>query len=139
MGSWFSLAFSAILFGFAHLGNDNANWETSVGIAIQAGILLGALYMVTRSLWLPIALHCAWNAMQQGVLGGAVSGNKVVDAILTTVSVGSDRFSGGAFGIEGSAFTTLVCGLTGVACCVLAARQKQTIKGRWLTKTRNLA
>lgn len=138
MGSWFSLAFSAILFGFAHFGNPNANWETSVGIAIQAGILLGALYMVTRSLWLPIAVHCGWNAMQQGIVGGALSGNKV-EAILTTVSVGSERFSGGAFGIEGSVFTTIICGLTGVTCCVIAVRQKKTIKGRWLTKQSNLA
>lgn len=133
MGTWFSLALSAILFGLMHLGNPNANWETSLAIALEAGILLGALYVVTRSLWMPIAVHWAWNSMQQGVIGGALSGNKI-ESILTSVPVGPEQFSGGAFGIEGSAITTMICASVGLICCVLAVRQQKTIKGRWLTK-----
>lgn len=70
MGSWFALAASAILFGVLHVGNPNATWETALGLSLQAGVLLAGAYMVSRSLWLPIAIHCAWNAMQQGVIGG---------------------------------------------------------------------
>ena len=132
MGSWFALAASAILFGVLHVGNPNATWETALGLSLQAGVLLAGAYMVSRSLWLPIAIHCAWNAMQQGVIGGALSGNKV-DAILTISPAGPERFSGGAFGIEGSVITTAICGFVGIIFCVIAVRRQKTIRGRWLT------
>ena len=103
-----ALVVSAILFGAIHLGNDNASLGVGVGLVVQAGLLLGTAYLWTQRLWLPIGLHFAWNFMQAGVVGGALSGSKV-SAIITAAAKGPEWLSGGAFGIEGSAVTTTVC------------------------------
>ncbi|HEX3116662.1 MAG TPA: CPBP family intramembrane glutamic endopeptidase, partial [Bradyrhizobium sp.] len=58
-GSWAALLVTALLFGLAHRANPNATWFSSFAIAVEAGILLGGAYMLTRSLWLPIGLHAA--------------------------------------------------------------------------------
>ena len=103
-----ALIVSAILFGAIHLMNDNASLTIGAGLVVQAGMLLGVAYLWTQRLWLPIGLHFAWNFMQAGSVGGALSGSKV-SAIMTTVPRGPEWLSGGAFGIEGSIITTLVC------------------------------
>ena len=36
---------------------------------IEAGLLLGAAYVLTRRLWLAIGIHFGWNFMQAGVFG----------------------------------------------------------------------
>ncbi len=108
LGSWPALAISALLFGLAHAGNPNATIGTSVGLSIQAGILLGAAYMIAGNLWLAIGLHAGWNFMQQAIFGGALSGGEV-HAILTADFVGPAWLAGGGFGVEGSVVATLVC------------------------------
>ncbi|MBV9882492.1 MAG: CPBP family intramembrane metalloprotease [Sphingomonadaceae bacterium] len=60
-GSWIALAVTAALFGLAHIANQGATWFSSLAIAIEAGILLGAVYMLTRRLWAAMGLHAAWN------------------------------------------------------------------------------
>ena len=37
--------------------------------------MLGAAYMLTRSLWLPMGLHAAWNFTQGEIFDVPVSGN----------------------------------------------------------------
>ncbi|VAW07871.1 hypothetical protein MNBD_ALPHA05-2012, partial [hydrothermal vent metagenome] len=61
LGTWISLLFSAALFGALHLGNDNATLIAALAIALEAGVLLAAVYMVTRRLWVVIGLHAGWN------------------------------------------------------------------------------
>ncbi|MGN6057157.1 MAG: lysostaphin resistance A-like protein, partial [Sphingomicrobium sp.] len=73
-GSWAALIVTSALFGMAHLANPNATWFTSLAIALEAGVLLGAAYMLTRSLWMPIGLHAAWNFTQGYIFGVPVSG-----------------------------------------------------------------
>lgn len=130
LGSWVALVLSALLFGLLHAGNPNATWAAALGLSLQAGVLLAAAYMVSRSLWLPIGLHWGWNAVQAGVVGGTVSGH-VSRAIVTTEPVGPDVLSGGAFGIEGSIIATGVCAALAVAFCVLAVRLGRTKPGFW--------
>ena len=62
------------MFGAAHLGNPNSTYFAAFCIAVEAGILLGAAYMLTRSLWLPMALHAAWNFTQGEIFDVNVSG-----------------------------------------------------------------
>ncbi len=54
LGSWVALVLSAFFFGLLHAGNPNATWAAALGLSLQAGVLLAAAYMVSRSLWLPI-------------------------------------------------------------------------------------
>lgn len=57
LGTWAALALSALIFGLAHLTNQNATLWSAIAIAVESGILFGGLYMLTRGLWLPIGLH----------------------------------------------------------------------------------
>src|SRR5699024_4499646 len=81
--------------------------------AIEAGILFGLVYHVTRSLWACIGLHAAWNIMQGTVYGIPVSGTDA-DGFLVSTRTGPDWLTGGAFGAEASVIA-LVC------CCLLSA------------------
>ncbi len=108
LGSVLALALSRLLFGLLHLANPNATLWGGLAIAIEAGLLLGAVYMLTRRLWLAIGLHFAWNFVQGGVFGVAVSGN-AVEGLFESTLTGPPLLSGGAFGAEASVFAVLVC------------------------------
>ncbi len=106
VGSWIALAASAALFGALHLMNPNATPIAALAIALEAGLMLGAAYMVTRRLWLAIGIHMAWNFAQGGIFGVAVSGNKSVGLLQSTLS-GPEFISGGEFGAEASIFAVI--------------------------------
>jgi hypothetical protein len=116
------LAISSALFGLAHIGNDNATWLSSAAIMIEAGILLGALYMLTRRLWAVVGTHFAWNYTQGGVFGVAVSGTQV-DGILQSRLTGPELITGGEFGIEASALAVALCVAVAVAVLRVAIRR----------------
>ena len=73
-GSWAALMVTSVLFGLAHVINPNATWFSSFAIAVEAGVLLGGAYMLTRSLWMPMGLHAAWNFTQGDIFDVPVSG-----------------------------------------------------------------
>ena len=100
--TWVALLVSAILFGWMHISNDNATWWSSLAIAIEAGLLLGAAYKWSGTLWVPIGIHWAWNYVQGNVFGLAVSGMNSGNTILVTTVDGPDIITGGAFGPEAS-------------------------------------
>ncbi|MBQ7204324.1 MAG: CPBP family intramembrane metalloprotease [Muribaculaceae bacterium] len=97
-----ALLISAILFGWMHISNDNATWWSSLAIAIEAGLLLGAAYKWSGTLWVPIGIHWAWNYVQGNIFGLAVSGMNAGTTMLVTTANGPDIITGGAFGPEAS-------------------------------------
>jgi membrane protease YdiL (CAAX protease family) len=103
-----ALVISALLFGALHLANPHSSLLIAAGLAAQAGVLLGAAYLLTRHLWLPIGLHFAWNFGQATVYGGALSGT-TTHAIISAKLTDPTWLSGGEFGVEGSVFATLFC------------------------------
>ncbi|MFQ5399313.1 MAG: lysostaphin resistance A-like protein [Anaerolineae bacterium] len=113
LGTWVALAFSAFFFGFAHAANPNATLFSSLAIALEAGILLGAAYLFTRRLWIAIGLHFAWNFTQGGIFGIAVSGHQR-SGLLQPQITGPDFLTGGEFGAEASIFAVLICLTAGV-------------------------
>ncbi len=113
LGSWIALAISSLFFGVAHISNPNATLFSSIAIAIEAGILLGAAYMLTRRVWFAVGIHMAWNYVQGAVFGIAVSGGEV-KGLISSHMEGDELFSGGAFGAEASLITLVVCTLAGV-------------------------
>ena len=106
--TWVALLISAILFGLMHISNENATWWSSLAIAIEAGLLLGAAYKWSGTLWVPIGIHWAWNYVQGNVFGLAVSGMQVGDTILETTVNGPDIITGGAFGPEASIIAVIL-------------------------------
>ena len=108
MGTWFALALSAALFGWAHYGNPNATAWSSIAIAIEAGLLLAMAYAWARSLWFVMALHAAWNFTQGALLGIPVSGIEL-HGLLDSRTHGPVLLSGGEFGAEASILTVIIC------------------------------
>jgi len=130
-GTVVALAASATLFGLLHLVNPGASLWGALAVAIEAGLMLGAAYLLTGSLWLSIGLHLGWNVAIGGVFGTVVSGAAAREALFTGEDSGPDWLTGGAFGPEGSVVSVLVClAATGV---LLGAAHR---RARLLERTR---
>lgn len=130
LGSWWAVAISAALFGLAHIGNANATWLSSAAIMIEAGILLGAVYMLTQRLWAVVGVHFAWNYVQGGVFGISVSGHEV-DGILQSRLSGPEWVTGGGFGIEASVVTVVICFAVAVGLLRVAIRRRHVVPPFW--------
>jgi len=100
-GSWFALILTSALFGLSHINNHDATWVSSLFIAVEAGLLLGALYMLTRNLWMCMGFHAAWNFTQGFIWDVPVSGFDV-HGVVTAKLTGPTLLSGGPFGLEAS-------------------------------------
>ncbi|KLI63200.1 CPBP family intramembrane glutamic endopeptidase [Aurantiacibacter marinus] len=131
-GSWIALALSALIFGFLHAGNDNATFFSSLAISIEAGILLGAAYMLTRSLWLAIGVHAGWNVVQ-ALWDIPVSGNPTEGPVAATLE-GHWLLAGGGFGLEATIFALVVATGAGIWMLVLAHRRGKIVKPMWSRK-----
>lgn len=119
-----ALAVSAVLFGAMHSWQPGATWWSSLAIAIEAGLLLGAAYKLAGNLWLPIGIHWAWNFVQGNIFGFEVSGGDAGDSLLKATVQGPDILTGGAFGAEAS-IITVVLGLALSIWFILRCPKKQ--------------
>ncbi|WP_260609491.1 CPBP family intramembrane glutamic endopeptidase [Streptomyces sp. WAC 01325] len=129
-GTWGALAVSALAFGGLHLINPDATIWGALAIAVEAGLMFGALYAATRSLWLPIGLHLGWNMAEQGIYGTAVSGSGTGTGGLLDASLsGPQALTGGDFGPEASIFAVLVC-VVPTMLFLRAARRRGRIHSR---------
>ncbi|ACZ30645.1 Abortive infection protein [Xylanimonas cellulosilytica DSM 15894] len=104
-GTAVALVASAVLFGAIHLVNPAATLWGAIAITVEAGLMLGAVYAATRTLWLPIGLHLGWNFAAAGIFGTEVSGGGLPQGLLRGVTSGPTALSGGAFGPEASVIT----------------------------------
>jgi uncharacterized protein len=117
-GPWWGIGLSALVFGALHLPNPNATVFAALCIALEAGVMLGAFYMLTGRLWVSIGLHAGWNFTQGWIFGAPVSGTDVFDGgPLSTVAVKgvAESLSGGAFGPEASLPGLIIATATGGA------------------------
>lgn len=131
-GSWPALALSAVIFGALHLVNSNATLWGAISIAVEAGILLAAAYALSRSLWLPIGLHFAWNLTQAGLFGTTASGAPdEVSGLLRTTLSGPTVLTGGTFGPEASLAALLVCIVPAAIMLRRASRQGKIVRPPW--------
>ena len=130
LGTWIALAISSLLFGVAHIHNPGATVLSGLAVALEAGVLLAAGFVLTRRLWLPIGLHAGWNFVQGGVFGVAVSGFQF-GGILKSGLHGPEILSGGAFGAEASIFAVVYCLVAGVCLLVAARRAGRFVPPLW--------
>jgi membrane protease YdiL (CAAX protease family) len=108
-GGVIAIVASSLIFGLTHLINSNATLWGTLAIAIEGGAMMAVAYALTRSLWVPIGLHFAWNFAESGVFGTAVSGSAGEPGLLHTVLSGPSAFTGGVFGPEASLFALVCC------------------------------
>jgi membrane protease YdiL (CAAX protease family) len=129
-GSEIAIALSAALFGWLHIGNPNATTLSAAAIGIEGGVMLAAVYIATRSLWWTIGMHMAWNFTQTTLFGIADSGHPGTGVLHAQIS-GPDWLTGGAFGIEASAVSVIVCALVALAFLVHAYRNGRIVAPLW--------
>ena len=110
MGWPLATIFGGLYFGMAHLigllpsvGGLEAVWI--IVSALIAGILFTAMYIRSKSLWLPIGFHFGWNLCLQLLFGTTVSGQEASFGLYRTELSGPAFLTGGAFGIESSVIT----------------------------------
>jgi len=130
LGTWWALLISALFFGAAHLANPGATAWAALAIAIEAGLLFGLLYHVTRSLPICMGLHAAWNFAQGTIYGIPVSGLDA-DGWLVSNRTGPDWLSGGVFGAEASVVALALCSLCSLALLGLVLRRGSTVRPAW--------
>jgi membrane protease YdiL (CAAX protease family) len=133
-GSWVALALTSALFGLAHIFNPGATWFSSLAIAVEAGILLGAVYMLTRRLWAVMGLHAGWNFTQGWIFGLPVSGGHGGLGLLNGRLTGPELMTGGPFGLEASLPAVAVATAAGLAILAVAIRKGQLVPSLWSRK-----
>ena len=93
-------------------------------MALAGGMLLGTLYALTRSLWVTIGYHAAWNVVQGPLLGIPVSGYEM-PAFLHATATGPDWLIGGEFGAEGSVITVGLMFVVTIGLVTMLARRRR--------------
>ena len=101
-----AIILSSLLFGLAHIGNDDFNWLAMLNISL-AGALFAIFILQKGNVSWAIGLHFGWNFTQGTLLGYQVSGNES-PGVLLAKPLGESYFSGGSFGIESSIFCTAI-------------------------------
>lgn len=100
VGWRWTLIGTSVVFGLLHLNNPGAEPEPIV-LVIVAGFFLGAILLVTESLYAAWMAHFAWNWVMAGALHTAVSGLGIATANYRVVDRGPAWLTGGAWGPEG--------------------------------------
>ena len=106
MNKWMALIYSALIFTLFHISNPGINILAIVNIFL-AGLLLGINYIFTKNLWYSLLFHFAWNFYQGSILGYKVSGISF-QPLLAQQLTGQSIMTGGTFGFEGSAVTSVL-------------------------------
>ena len=122
------LTTSSLLFGLAHLGNPGATLWAALAIAIASGWLFGMAYAYHQTIWVPIGMHWAWNYLEGGVFGCAVSGAPLdYQPLITPRISGPDILTGGAFGPEASIICVALGIVLSIVYTVLYIKKKEKL------------
>lgn len=131
LGSWISMFISSLVFGLVHLMNPAGTLMGALFIAVEAGILLAATYMLTKRLWMGIGFHVSWNYFQSAVYGGIVSGGVAEPGLIRPIIDGPVALTGGSFGLEMSLIACTLCTATGIYVAMKAAKKGNVVPPIW--------
>ena len=137
LGTWIALIIQAVLFGFAHMANDNSTLFTSFSVIIVGGIIYTGAFIYTRRIWLALGLHAGWNYFQSGIFGMPNSGTAYKGLIFPDIQ-GKEWITGGSWGIEASYIAILVVLIAGVYFIIKAKNANQVVLPVWVRKRLSL-
>jgi membrane protease YdiL (CAAX protease family) len=107
VGAIAAVALFSLLFGLSHLANPAHTWVSTANTML-VGVPFAVAYLRSRSLWIPIGMHFAWNFIQGFVLGFQVSGLTFPFSLWQAEVGGADWLTGGRYGPEGGLVATAV-------------------------------
>jgi membrane protease YdiL (CAAX protease family) len=128
-GSWLALLTSGLIFGLGHSWRPYATWHSSLFLAVDVGFLCAGLYILTRSLWVSMGMHFAWNVCEELIYGLPNSGGAPHVSLLHAIVRGPAWLTGGNFGPEASVIPFVICLLLNGIIFVLVAKKQTAI--RW--------
>jgi membrane protease YdiL (CAAX protease family) len=106
LGDWLgprvALVATSVGFGLLHIPNPGSD-ARSVFLVTLAGFFLGAVLLVTRSLYAAWMAHWTWNWVMAVAMHSPVSGTNFPAPDYRIVDSGPDWITGGAWGPEGGA------------------------------------
>jgi membrane protease YdiL (CAAX protease family) len=129
LGTWWALLISALLFGLIHLSSAGATIFSALSVALQAGVVLAAVYALTHRLWMALGLHMAWDFANDGIFGVGVAGQsgQALHGLLQANLNGPKLLTGGALGIEASIITLAIMLIAGIVMLRKAYQQGQWV------------
>lgn len=101
--SWgwrWALGITSVGFGLLHLANNGANARSTL-LVMLAGVFLGVVLLVTRSIYAAWMAHFAWNWTMAALFHTAVSGIPMKAPRYSYVASGPNWATGGIWGPEG--------------------------------------
>lgn len=103
-----AIAVNSVAFGIVHGLNPGLTPLAMVNL-ILFGLFASFYVILFDDLWGACAIHSVWNFMQGNIYGISVSGSGQSESVFRVSQRSSHGFlTGGAFGIEGSIFTTVI-------------------------------
>ncbi|MCD4690966.1 CPBP family intramembrane metalloprotease [bacterium] len=108
-----AIVISSFLFAVLHFANPGAGMLSLVNTWV-IGALLCALYYRSRSLWVPIGFHFAWNFLLGMFFSMPVSGLPIYGILEVAEVTEETAVSGAMYGPEGGLATTVALGLLAI-------------------------
>ncbi len=130
-GTAVAIVFITIVFALMHINAAGATALSVISTAVQAGFVLSAGYVLTRSLWFPIFLHFAWDFAEPGFFGGINPGNSIDVNLISSNISGPAILTGGRMGPQNSIEAIIICLLAGLFFLWLAQKHNNIIKPFW--------
>jgi uncharacterized protein len=131
LGTVIALIIAVLFFAIMHSGSKNATLLSVLAASIQAGLLLSAAYVFTRTLWLSVFLHFAWDFAEPGIFGAINPGNTVEASLFTSKISGPEILTGGLNGPGNSIQSIIFCLITALIFLWLAKQKNNFIKPFW--------
>ena len=130
-GTKIALLIFIMLFVILHINVKGATAITVTATAMQAGFMIPAAYVFSRSLWLPVFLHFGWDFAEPGIFGAINSSSSLTHGLLTSKIAGNPLLTGGEAGPQESLQALLLCLVLGIIFLILAKRKNNMINSRW--------
>ncbi len=107
-GKYITTLLFSLAFAVAHYYNTDFDVIFFINL-ILAGILFSVMYIQTKSLWLSISFHFAWNLLQSAMLGSNISAIETgVNQLDLNLWQLPQLLFGGDIGIEGGLICTII-------------------------------
>jgi membrane protease YdiL (CAAX protease family) len=119
-----------LIFAVIHGSNKEATAISVIATASQAGFLISAACVYSRSLWLPIFIHFSWDFTEPGIYGGINPGIRISKTLFESKMSGHPLLTGGLFGPGNSIQSVILCLMTGILFLWLAKRKNNFVKFR---------
>jgi membrane protease YdiL (CAAX protease family) len=108
-GTAISITIMIIIFIIAHSGVKDGNLISVLSTSINAGLLLPAVYVFSRSLWFPIFMHFAWDLTEPEIYGAINPSISITKSLFDSKISGPRLITGGPLGPQNSIQALIIC------------------------------